>query len=195
MTVAPDIAEWPDTRLVQECREGNAAAWDALIVRYGPLIYGIARRFRLTPEDCVDVFSQVCKILLENLGKLRSSERLAGYIATTTHRACLAIRREQDRQTKLAHRVVQEEIQPLALDVDPDQVARETLRAHLVRQALHVQDVRCRELLTLLFFSDDQPNYDEISARLQLPVPSIGPTRGRCLEKFRRTLKTLGFEE
>lgn len=195
MAPTSDISEWPDPRLVKECREGNSDAWDAMILRYGPLIYGIARRFRLTPEDCVDVFGQVCKILLENLAKLRSSERLAGYIATTTQRACLAVRRDHERQARLSEIAAQDELYPAAVDVDPERAARAALRAHLVQRALQQQDERCRELLTLLFFSDEQPNYEEISARLRLPVPSIGPTRGRCLEKFRRTLKSLGFEE
>jgi len=55
------------------------------------------------------------------------------------------------------------------------------------------QDARCRELLRALFFDESQPSYEEISRTYSLPVSSIGPTRSRCLEKFRKTLEGLGF--
>jgi hypothetical protein len=45
--------------------------------------------------------------------------------------------------------------------------------------------LRCQQLITLL--TDDPPlTYDQISARLSIPVGSIGPSRGRCLDKLRR---------
>ena len=190
-----DISEWPDERLVHECREGNSEAWDLLMSRFGPLIYGISRRFRLSSEDCVDAFGQVCKILLENLSKLRSADSLGGYISITTRRVCLAILRSRERRVLLEQRVIDEKAYPTQLEVDPDNVARAALRACTVHRALSQQDERCRKLLELLFFCDEQPEYDEISRRLKLPVPSIGPTRGRCLEKFHRTLKAMGFQE
>lgn len=188
-----DQANWTDAQLVRGCRDGSIPAWKACIARYGPMIYGISRRFRLLPEDCVDVFGQVCKSLLENLGKLRSSEHLPGYIATTTQRACLALIRERDRRIRIARAAQDEGVFPEQLDLDPDEAAIAALRAHTVRQALRGQDARCRELLVALFFDETQPSYDEISHKFALPIASIGPTRSRCLEKFRKTLETMGF--
>lgn len=34
--------------------------------------------------------------------------------------------------------------------------------------------------------SDPPPAYSTVSQRLGIPVGSIGPTRGRCLEQLRR---------
>lgn len=188
-----DQSSWSDAQLVRGCREGSIPAWKALVARFGPMIYGISRRFRLMPEDCVDVFGQVCKSLLENLGKLRSSEHLPGYIATTTQRACLALIRERDRRVRVVRAAQDEGVFPEHLEIDPDEAACAALRAHAVRQALRGQDVRCRALLMALFFDEAQPSYDEISRSLALPISSIGPTRSRCLEKFRRTLEGMGF--
>ena len=47
---------------------------------------------------------------------------------------------------------------------------------------------RCRALLELLYYAEDRPSYEEISRRLEMPVPSIGPTRARCLEKLKKLL-------
>ena len=45
---------------------------------------------------------------------------------------------------------------------------------------------RCQRLITLLTADPPVP-YAEISARLGIPVGSIGPTRRRCLDKLRRS--------
>ena len=189
------VKSWTDAELVRECRDGDGAAWDELICRYGPMIYGISRRFRLTPEDCVDVFGQVCKILLENLAKIKSADRLAGYVSTTTQRACLAVIRDRERRQRISQLLIQDEPEPMGPETDPEEIARAALRGHTVRRALDEQDERCRKLLWLLFFDDGLPDYQEISRRMQMPVASIGPTRSRCLERFRKTLSKMGFGE
>ena len=51
----------------------------------------------------------------------------------------------------------------------------------------------CRELLRLLYFDRTEPSYEQISARLQMPKGSIGPTRARCLQKMRQILQTMGI--
>src|SRR5262249_55950160 len=43
----------------------------------------------------------------------------------------------------------------------------------------------CGQRLILLLIEDPPVPYAEISARLGIPVGSIGPTRGRCLDKLR----------
>ena len=45
---------------------------------------------------------------------------------------------------------------------------------------------RCRQLLSMLL-SDPPLSYTEISATLSVPIGSIGPQRGRCLERLRRS--------
>ena len=44
----------------------------------------------------------------------------------------------------------------------------------------------CGQRLILLLIEDPPVPYAEISARLGIPVGSIGPTRRRCLDKLRR---------
>ena len=45
---------------------------------------------------------------------------------------------------------------------------------------------RCQQLLAMLL-ADPPYSYAEISARLRIPVGSIGPQRARCLERLRRS--------
>ncbi len=61
-----------------------------------------------------------------------------------------------------------------------------------VREAISEMADRCRQLLELLYLDPSDPSYIEISEELKMPVPSIGPTRARCLEKLRATLRRRG---
>jgi DNA-directed RNA polymerase specialized sigma24 family protein len=61
-------------------------------------------------------------------------------------------------------------------------------RAQAVREALSRLPWRWRQLVELLM-ADPPASYAEISDQLGLPVGSIGPTRGRCLERLRVLLQ------
>jgi len=57
-----------------------------------------------------------------------------------------------------------------------------------INAALDSLSVRQRELM-LALFDDSEPSYVEIAERLDIPVGSIGPTRGRCLAQLRRDVR------
>ncbi len=42
-----------------------------------------------------------------------------------------------------------------------------------------------------LLLGSDPPSYKEISDVLRMPIGSIGPTRGRCLERLGRIIEEL----
>jgi DNA-directed RNA polymerase specialized sigma24 family protein len=41
----------------------------------------------------------------------------------------------------------------------------------------------------MLFYEREESSYAEIARRMAMPVPSVGPTRARCLEKLKRALQ------
>jgi DNA-directed RNA polymerase specialized sigma24 family protein len=68
-------------------------------------------------------------------------------------------------------------------------IERELLVAELhvaLRQAFAQLPLRCQRLLTMLIEDPPVP-YAEISARLGIPVGSIGPNRARCMDRLRRS--------
>jgi DNA-directed RNA polymerase specialized sigma24 family protein len=80
---------------------------------------------------------------------------------------------------------------PDASDVPDDQSAsaeQELLAAErdaALREALALLPAYCQLLIALLCADPSVP-YAEISTRLGIAAGSIGPYRGRCLEKLRR---------
>jgi DNA-directed RNA polymerase specialized sigma24 family protein len=53
---------------------------------------------------------------------------------------------------------------------------------------------RCQQLLAMLM-SDPPRSYAEISATLDIPPGSIGPQRGRCLGRLRRSPALIALVE
>ena len=68
-----------------------------------------------------------------------------------------------------------------------DELVRLEEQATLRRAVDRLAD-RCRELVLLLFYADEPLSYGEIAERIGMAEGSIGPVRGRCLERLRRLL-------
>jgi RNA polymerase sigma factor (sigma-70 family) len=173
------------TELVDAARAGDSTAWDALVERYSGLVAGVARAHRLREADVADVFQTVWLRLVEGLGSLREPRALPGWLATTTRNECVrSIRMEKrTRLTDFADDGDTTVAGPDGKDLD-DQLLLEERREAL-REALAGLPEHCREVIALLLTDPPTP-YEEISARLHMPPGSIGPTRGRCLDKLRR---------
>jgi RNA polymerase sigma factor (sigma-70 family) len=179
--------------LVAGCREGNGEDWAELIDRISPLILSICYRFRLSREERYDVFGKVSLLLLENLARLRDEDRVFGYVATITAREANAVRIAQSSRTqRLSEPAVD------AASIEKSQKWHTGLEQEedleIMARAFAGLTWKCRELLKMLFLESEDLSYREISGRLGIPVSSIGPTRGRCLDKLRARLLKEGFE-
>jgi RNA polymerase sigma factor (sigma-70 family) len=166
--------------LVAGARAGDQAAWDRIVERYAPLVWGLCRRYGLAPTDAEDVGACVWLRLVERLDTLREPAALPGWLATTTRHECLRVLR-----TRTRHLPVDE---PADL-VDGTQAAVDewllTQERHIaLRAAFAALPERCRRLLALLFTDPPTP-YAEIVTVMGMAVGAIGPTRQRCLERLR----------
>ena len=77
----PSRSRWSSSSAA--ARAGDAAAWDALVDRYLPLVTAVIGRLRLSPADADDVNQTVWLRLVEHLDGLREPRALPGWLATT----------------------------------------------------------------------------------------------------------------
>jgi RNA polymerase sigma factor (sigma-70 family) len=192
LDAANPFADSADSAIIAACLKGDSAAWEFLILRYQRLIYSIPLKARLSQDDAADIFQSVCLKLYEKLESLRDHERLSSWLITTTTRECWRLANRQRREvsadeseddeadTNLKHLAANS---PLA---DEQRQAFEQQQA--VRQAITALPERCKDLVTLLFYKQDEVSYAEIARQMDMPVASIGPTRARCLEKLKKLL-------
>lgn len=178
--------------LVRAASTGDQIAWDALVDRYHRLVWAVARSYRLDAADAADVTQTTWLRLVEHLGSLRDAERVGAWLVTTARREALRMARQ--RETHLQrHTDVDLTVLPDASASVEDAFVRDEDDATLWR-ALRQLDERCQRLLRCLAVSPT-PRYDQIAQALGMPVGSIGPTRGRCLERLRKMLVDVGWRD
>ena len=187
-----DLAQLDDGQLITACLAGERAAWEVLISRYQRLVYSIPLKSRLSPDDAADIFQSVCMKLFEKLTTLRDHDRLSSWLITTTTRECWRVSARNYRESPPV-RGDEDQSDPLVnvpADAPLADEEREALeRQHAVRLAVEKLPERCRELVTMLFYETEEWSYAAIARRMNMPVPSIGPTRARCLEKLKKLLQ------
>ena len=169
--------------LVLRARDGDERAWAALVERYAPLIWSLCRRYRLDATDTADVGQTVWLLLVNQLGKIREPAALAGWLATTTRRECARVLNRAQMPHVARHEPDAENIP----DGETETIEQGLLAAErhaALRDAFTQLPPRDQRLIALLIEDPPVP-YAEISARLGIPVGSIGPNRRRCLDKLR----------
>ena len=171
------------TDLVMRARKGNQQAWEALVERYAPLIWSICRHYRLDRSDAEDVAQSIWLQFVNHLGAIRDPAAVPGWLTTVTRRECGRVVRAA-RGPQAAGQLADENL--------PDKQTRTAEQELLAaeRYAALLEACTClspsRQQLMAMLIEDPPVPYTEISARLGIPVSSIGPTRRRCLDQLRR---------
>lgn len=157
--------------------------------RFSGLVWSVCRAHGLRSADAADVSQTAWLRLVEHLTRLREPARVGAWLAATTRHECLRVLRRAGRQVPT----------DLELDTKADDelpAPESALVAGQERGALwrafETLPPRCRSLLRVLM-ADPPPHYGDVSAALDMPIGSIGPTRARCLERLRHAPELAGI--
>jgi RNA polymerase sigma factor (sigma-70 family) len=175
------------TQLVHRAAEGDQQAWNTLVEEFGGLVWATTRAHRLSPADAAEVSQTTWLRLVENLERLHDPAHVGAWLATTARRECLQVLRH-------ASRVIPHDDLPelVSESCAPDATLLADERDDALWSVLAILPERDRRLLRILM-SDPAPSYAEISAALQMPIGSIGPTRQRALQRLRREARRRGL--
>jgi len=165
--------------LVAAAGAGDELAWEEIVDRFASLVWATARAHRLSRDDAADVAQTTWLRLVENLDRIHNPDGLGAWLATVA-------RRESLRKLRLGARErPSEEIDlfeaPSGDAIDVPLLERE--RDVALWGAFAALSERCKTLLRLLV-SEQEPSYQEVSAALDMPIGSIGPTRIRCVQRL-----------
>jgi RNA polymerase sigma factor (sigma-70 family) len=155
-----------------------------LVARYTGMLCSISRQFRLTREEREDAMQSTWLRLISCSDQIREPRCVGGWLATTMRRECLAVRRRRTREDNVDE--VSDQSGPT--DVSEAVARREEMRR--LHEAVALLPDRERRLIRMQL-DPREPRYAEISQRLEMPVGSIGPVRGRALRKLRGLLADL----
>lgn len=170
-----DIAQ-----LVRAAANGDDAAWRELVARYGGLVWSVARSHRLSHADAGDVVQCTWMRLVQHLDTVKNPAALGAWLATTARRESLRVIGGAKGEIACGDDLPEPPPDDASLD---DDILRDE-RDALLWDAVSLLRPEDQALLRMLA-SDPPASYLEISAALDMPIGSIGPTRARCLERLR----------
>ena len=177
---------------MRECLRGDEEAWAALVEKYKNLIYSIPVKQGFSPQDAADVFQRVCLLLLAELPRLRQPKALPAWLIRVTSRECSRWR-QQERRFVQGEPGDDEWPAAEGTAEHPEQLMADVIDEQRLREAISSLSPRCQRLIEMLFFETPTRPYSEVATSLGLATGSVGFIRGRCLERLRRQLETLGL--
>jgi RNA polymerase sigma factor (sigma-70 family) len=164
--------------LVQAIRANDNDAWVELVGRFDRTLRAIARSYRLSAADVDDVLQTVWLRLHQCLDRLRDPNAVGAWLTTTTRRTSLDVMRKGVREQ------LTDDLELLeTTDCSrPDAALLAAERNDVLQRALGSLPAHQRRLMVLL--ATTPTDYRQISARLDMPIGSIGPTRARSLDRL-----------
>ena len=169
-------------------RDGDQRALDDLVRLMSPVLWHVVRATGLEREPAEDVVQSTWLAMVRSAEGISDPQAVSGWLCTTARREAWRTRKQSTRSTPvedeaLEFRLPNEESPEAAVVLDDEQRRLWSSLAKLPE--------RCQRLLRIVA-AEQRPDYTRIAADLQMPVGSIGPTRGRCLDKLRVELTRTG---
>ncbi len=165
-------------------QDGDTEALDDLVATMTPVLWHVVRSYRLEQELAEDVIQTTWLAFVRRSGSINDPVAVGSWLTTTA-------RRESWRVVSRSRRDIPTDDETLTFQApaqrSAEQSAVEGDEARRLWQAVHTLDDRCQKLLRIVAF-DERPDYQRIAGELDMPIGSIGPTRGRCLDKLRGAL-------
>jgi RNA polymerase sigma factor (sigma-70 family) len=170
--------------LMQSAAAGSEPALGEIVTELSPLLWQVARAAGLSSGDAEDVLQTVWMRLIAHLDDIRSPAALTAWLVVTARREAWRVRAAGRRQLPADQ-------DWLAALPDEGPTSEEQAIVDDQRRALWTAiarlSPRCQELLRIIAFVP-RPDYAVVAGQLGIPRGSVGPTRGRCLEKLRACL-------
>jgi RNA polymerase sigma factor (sigma-70 family) len=165
-------------------RAGDSQGLDDLVRGLSPVLWQVVRAHGLDSERAQDVVQTTWLTFVRRQESIAEPQAVAAWLTTTARREAWRVAKAGSRIAAVADEVLEWELptQPSAESAALADDDRDRLWA-CVRQLSE----RCQRLMRIVAF-EDRPDYRGLAADLQIPVGSIGPTRGRCLAKLKALL-------
>jgi RNA polymerase sigma factor (sigma-70 family) len=165
-------------------RDGDHGAMARLVRRATPLLWHVARGYRLDTSTAEDVVQNALLALVRHGDSITEPHAVLRWLIVTARREAIRAAQAKER-TELVEDPAATLVAPESESPELSVLANATQRV-LWRNVSQLP-LRCQRLLRAIAFAE-RPDYAALSDALGMPIGSIGPTRGRCLAKLRSML-------
>lgn len=169
-------------------RGGDAQGMDDLVRLLTPVLWHVVRAYGLDPSRAEDVVQSTWLTLVRRHESIQQPRAVSSWVIVTARREAWRAARGDRTVTPTDDEVLASKV-PRAESAETQAVLNDSQRRLWL--AVDALNERCRRLLRVIAF-DERPDYEGLAQELEMPVGSIGPTRGRCLTKLRDALRDQG---
>jgi RNA polymerase sigma factor (sigma-70 family) len=170
--------------LVRAAAAGDERSWNALVTGLDGVLRGVVRGYRLPSADVDDVVQTTWLRALEHMRRLQDPGAIAGWLVVTARREAMRTLQRGVREVLTEEPANGE----AAGDASPEAILMARERQAALHGAVARLAGRQRTLLTSMLAASE-PDYEELSSVLDMPVGSIGPTRKRALARLREDIR------
>jgi RNA polymerase sigma factor (sigma-70 family) len=182
---APEAATTTDAQLLDRfVRTHDAAAFELLVWRYGPLVLGVCRRLLRHTQDAEDAFQATFLTLVRKASSIGKHASLGSWLYKVAYRVALHARQASASRTAREQRVARGAAVCAAESVDAD------LHAALVEEVSRLPE-KYRAAVVLCYFLGK--THDEAARRLGCPRGTVAVRLLRAKERLRGRLERRGF--
>ncbi|MGI8308772.1 RNA polymerase sigma factor [Saccharopolyspora hattusasensis] len=171
--------------LLRRAAAGDQRAWQELVDRNAPVVWGVSRAFTANTADAEDIYQATWLLLAENMGRLREPESLSGWLVTTARRESMRLRRARQRESPVG--LDSGDLGPPDYAEDPEHKVLRAMTNSRLAQSFAQLPQRCQQLLRVLAVAPET-SYAQVSQALGMPRGTIGPKKSRCLAELRRRM-------
>lgn len=167
----------------QDYRLGVPGGIDRLVRLVSPLLWHTARQCGLSTAEAEDSVQQTFLALVRRGDSISDPLAVVRWLTVTLRRQAW---RDRAAVAQRSGNEPTDDDLPSAVSAEQTAVLTDEQR----RLWAHVSALpeRCKRLLAVIAFAP-RPDYAAIAKDMGMPVGSIGPTRGRCLDKLRTRLQ------
>lgn len=176
-------------QLVQDFLDGDAQAFNRLVLLYQTKIYNLALNYVKSPEEAKDLAQDIFVTVYRSLPKLREKEKFSSWLYQ------IAINHCRNRYKKLSRRGYfsnislddEESFLQIAGDEGPEKILQRQNTINLVRSTIDSMAEAEKEIILLRDIQELA--YEEISEILHIPLGTVKSKLNRARTSLKDRLK------
>lgn len=174
--------------ILQRCKAGEEAAWEALVRRYQARVYGIAFHYLGNTEDARDLAQEVFVRIYRNL-EMCEPDGFVPWLAKITRNACIDhLRRKKARTT--GFQIALDEVAELPSSAPgPERELEAKAKKQLVHRALQSLTFLNREIILLKEIQGLK--IGQIARLLQVPLGTVKSRSNRAKIELARRIAAM----
>jgi RNA polymerase sigma factor (sigma-70 family) len=163
----------------------DETAFEAIVARHGPMVWGVCRRTLRDQNDAEDAFQATFLILARRAGAIRQRDRLGGWLHGVAHRVATRARRDASRRASST-------LPADLAGMDQPQDADYHERIALLHEEINRLPGKYRDPIVLCHL--EGCTHDEAAARLGWSVGTVRGRLARGRDRLRDRLTRRGLE-